>query len=64
MIGINVQGMRRWLWFDSANVKEEGGRFKGINGTGFGQCKEVTVVSIDVPLTAVQGRIESEGVLV
>ena len=59
VIGINIQGLRRWLWFDLANVKEEGGRFEGRDGWGTDKAGDrVQVVSINVPLFAVEGRIE------
>ena len=64
VIGINVMGLNRWIWFNARDVQEGDGRFKGVNGTGtgYGGAKLVPV-SIDVPLTSIEGRIETQGML-
>ena len=36
VIGINVMGLSRWIWFNARDVQEGDGRFKGVNGTGTG----------------------------
>jgi len=54
--GIKVSGMNHWLWFKSANIKEESGQFIGRAGWGDGGA----FTEIECAANLIEGRVNSD----
>lgn len=56
---IKIKGLNYWLWFNSENVIEEKGIFKGIRGLGSGGYH----ANIEIDTGLIQGRITSDNLM-
>ena len=55
-IAVKIKALPHWLWFTPANVTETDDQFVGVEGWG----ENGHAVSVNVPVSTIEGRIESD----